>query len=258
MLQIHKEQYEILKQKGGGAFENLMLEHLADFSPPLYKTLGEKQLRIVIRSGIERAENYGFNQQGSVRTYLELMLLFGSYFDTDPQYPWAGEILADANEAEQMELAEQLHERTMEYRQQVTGEDDEFTLQALNRIRQFGQESPQIPATGFQTALLNELKRIYPEKYDYVGQPSFEKLIKKGVQIAQKNHLQTTHDAALMVVLMHAFGHGCYEDPLYPWISRTLSDERIADSKARSKRLENKAITWLDHVLEYFGGDAQQ
>jgi hypothetical protein len=48
---------------------------------------------------------------------------------------------------------------------------------------------------------------------------------------------------------MFAFGHGCTHDPLYPWIARTLKDERIKDPAARAERLEKKAITWLDHVL---------
>ena len=56
----------------------------------------------------------------------------------------------------------------------------------------------------------------------------------------------------IRMLLMFAFGHGCCDDPLYPWIARTLNDERITDPPARAKRLETKALTWLDHVLEYF------
>ena len=53
----------------------------------------------------------------------------------------------------------------------------------------------------------------------------------------------------MVVVLMFAFGHGCTDDPLYPWISRTLKNERIVDPAARAGRLEKKAVTWLEHVL---------
>jgi hypothetical protein len=60
-----------------------------------------------------------------------------------------------------------------------------------------------------------------------------------------------------MIVLILAFGHGCVTDPLYPWIARTLNDEAIADPAACAKRLENKALTWLDHVLAYFDKRAQ-
>ena len=53
----------------------------------------------------------------------------------------------------------------------------------------------------------------------------------------------------LLAILMFSFGHGCLDDPLYPWMSQTLSDERITDVSARAERLERKSITWLDHVL---------
>lgn len=55
-----------------------------------------------------------------------------------------------------------------------------------------------------------------------------------------------------MIVLMVAFGHGCTEDDLYPWIARTLQNEAITDAAHRTKRLETKALTWLDHVLANF------
>jgi len=51
---------------------------------------------------------------------------------------------------------------------------------------------------------------------------------------------------------MLAFGHGCGADPLYPWINKTLRDEAITEQEARAKRLEKKALTWLEHVLDYF------
>ena len=49
---------------------------------------------------------------------------------------------------------------------------------------------------------------------------------------------------------MYAFGHGCVDDPLYPWIGNTLSDEKIAEPSVRAERLERKALTWLNHVLK--------
>ena len=48
---------------------------------------------------------------------------------------------------------------------------------------------------------------------------------------------------------MYSFGHGFAKDPLYPWISSTLNDDRIVDAAAREERLEKKAINWLDNVL---------
>ena len=68
---------------------------------------------------------------------------------------------------------------------------------------------------------------------------------------------RAVREMALVIVLMLAFGHGCADDPLYPWIARTLQDEAITDPAARAKRLEKKALTWLEHVLAYFDKEAQ-
>ena len=55
----------------------------------------KEQMRKAIHFGTGQTFSHGFNFRGPVRLYLELMVLFGSHFDTDPQYPWAARILAD-------------------------------------------------------------------------------------------------------------------------------------------------------------------
>jgi hypothetical protein len=114
---IRKEQVEALTQIPLQAFEDEMVGHLAAFSPPLFRAVKEPQLREAIRFGTARAAAYGITFRGPVRLYLELMLLFGSHFDTDPQYPWAAEILQDQPSTPQMQRAERLYERTLDYRE---------------------------------------------------------------------------------------------------------------------------------------------
>ena len=93
MLVIRSEQRGGVQGGGVSAeafFEKEMVSPpFREFSPPLFKAVGEEQMRKAIRFGIGRADSYGFTFRGPVRLYLELMLLFGSHFDTDPQYPWA-------------------------------------------------------------------------------------------------------------------------------------------------------------------------
>ena len=98
--------------------------------------------------------------------------------------------------------------------------------------------------------MLQEMTRAFPQKAAYVGEEGLLALIQEGRTEARKYGFSTVRGEAMMVVLMFAFGHGCTDDPLYPWISRTLKDERIKDPAARAKRLEKKAVTWLDHVLD--------
>jgi len=251
MLTIRKEQMDSFRSSALQAFENDMVIHLAEFSPPLFNTVKEEQMRKAIRFGISRADKYGFNFKGPVRLYLELMLLFGSHFDTDPQYPWTNEILTKTN-IPQMERAQQLYQHIRDYRSQVNGHRDEYTLRGLKNIALFAEQSLSVTEDNFTTDVLNQITLIYSEKAEYIGDEQQKILIKEGVAAAYKYDISMLRGRVLMIILMSAFGHRCYDDPLYVWIANTLKDERITSSSARAKRLENKASTWLNHVLDYF------
>jgi hypothetical protein len=257
-MRIRDEQIDTLKQVPLRVFEDEMVVHLAEFSPPLFNAVKEDQLRKVIRFGMTQAETYGITFRGPIRLYLELMLLFGSHFDTDPQYPWAGEILRDQDSVPQMDRADRIYEKTMDYREKVAGDQDEYTLNALRRILDLAQKPLAYPSGDRVNAMLAEMREVYPEKAEYLGEATLRLLIKEGLGAAEKYKFSTDHAIALPVVLMFAFGHGCFDDPLYPWIGKTMSDEAITDPEARAKRLEKKALTWLNHVLAYFAEDKEK
>ena len=252
MLMIRNDQVDLLREAVQRGFEREMVLHLADFSPPLVKTIGGDQLREVTRLGMARAAQYGLTYRGPVRLYLELMLLLGSYFDSDPQYPWAAEILADQRSGGQMQRAERLYEKTLAYREAVGGPEDKYTLAALRNILLLSQRALHLSSDNFVSDMLHELHMMYPQKAAYVGEHALEALIAIGMERARAFRFPTLRGYALIIVLMLAFGHACVDDPLYPWIARTLNDDMIKDEAARAKRLEGKALTWFKHVLTNF------
>ncbi len=245
---IRNAQIEELGKVPLSVFEDEMVLHLAEFSPALFKVIKEEQLRIVVRFGIEQADDYGFNFRGPIRLYLELMLLFGSHFDTDPQYPWASEILKE--DAPQMDRADRLHEKTLDYQEKVSGPDAANTRQALEGLLSMARNPPDSKPENFESDIRREMTRVFPQKTNYIGEAGITALINEGSDEAAKFDFQTVRGKALIVILMYAFGHGCTEGPLYPWISRTLNDDRIIEPQARATRLEKKAINWLEHVLD--------
>jgi hypothetical protein len=97
--------------------------------------------------------------------------------------------------------------------------------------------------------LFSQIQRLYPQKFQYIGEPALRLLIDKGVETGRSYDFQAAQELVLIVILMFVLGHGCTNDPLYPWIAATLKDPLIADTRARAKRLENKSLTWLDHVF---------
>jgi len=257
MLIIRSEQKDILRKKARRDFEAEMLIHLRKFAPALFNVAGEEQMLKATQLGIKRAGDHGLTYRGPVRLYIELMLLFGSYFDTDPQYAWATEILNARSSGLQMHRADILYERTLLYQQEVAGPNKIYTIEAYKRIAIRAQQPVEINSGDLASTMLHEIKQLYPQKASYIGDAAVEALILEGVKEARTRRFSNVRSIGMIIILMFSFGHGCTDDPLYPWIGRTLKDEAIADPDTRASRLERKALTWLDRVVTYFEKEAQ-
>lgn len=247
MLTMRQEQVESFRQDALQKFEEEMVEHSKEFSPKLCEVIGDEQLRVALRSAMRRAEAYGFTNRGPTRLFIEMTFLCGSAFDTDPQYGAVGEVLRASGD--QMQRAEQIHEGFLDYLEKVSGPGAVNVRKALNDLLNFAQMELAFP-DGFVPGMLSEMRRVFPQKADWVGEAGLKALIDEGIAEARQYRFNTVRQVALLVVLRFAFGHGCTDDPLYPWIARTLKDERITEPAARAARLEKKAITWLEHVVE--------
>jgi hypothetical protein len=114
MLKIRKEQYEELGKISLKRFEDNMVEHIKEFFPENYDALGETVVRKVIEYGVERAEAHGFETEPDVNMYIDLMFLLGSHFDTDPQLPWAAEILQEESTEDKLTEDELTEDESME------------------------------------------------------------------------------------------------------------------------------------------------
>ena len=136
----------------------------------------------------------------------------------------------------------------VEYLDKVCGAGNRNVEVALENLLAFARQPVSFPH-GFGAGMLGEIAQLFPEKAGYVGEAGLKALILEAVAEVRRYHFTTQRHGALLVALMFAFGHRCTQDPLYPWIARTLHDERIVDPAARAERLEKKAVTWLGHVL---------
>jgi hypothetical protein len=251
---IRKEQMQVFAQDALRRFKEEMVQHLFRFAPMHCEGIGEENVRRVITLGTERSALYGFTNRGPVRFYLELMFLFGSYFDTDPQLPpWATEILQGGTIDDQMARADRLHARMLDYRQAVIGPDNAYARRAVQRFRGTAAQPLPFSRENLVDGLLAEMQRVYPERCAYVGEKVLQALIEEGIVIAEQQALTTVRGMALCVLLMFQLGHGCFEDPLYPWISRTLEALPVEDSSQRSQRLERRAMVYLELILKRLG-----
>jgi len=243
---IRAEQMRAFEQAARQRFEAEMVAHSKDFAPQLCAVIGDEQLRVALRSAMTRAEGYGFTYRGPMRLFIEMMFLCGSAFDTDPQYAAVGEVLRASGD--QMQRAQQIHEGFLDYLDKVSGPGAANVRRALRDLLDFAR-TPITFSHDFAADMLQEMHRVFPLKAAYVGEVGLQALIDESMVEARRYRFATPRQEALLVVLKFAFGHGCTDDPLYPWIARTLQDVRIINPAARAARLERKAVTWLEHVV---------
>src|SRR5262249_39606812 len=155
--------------------------------------------------------------------YCELIFMLGSDFDTDPQYPWAATILTDPAVTDQMVRADHLFQAVMRLLEATAGPERVHAKESLRRARQeaFAGVAPGTPQ--WEKESLDRLRRIYPQKCDYVGEAALRNLLKRGLVFAQEQGVTSGAGVALIVALMFSIGHGFNTDPHVPWIGGTLT-----------------------------------
>jgi len=255
MLVMRDQQMQAFVQNAKRQFEAETVGHISEFAPRQFEILGEKTVRQVVSLGIERADKYGFTNRGPVRFYIELMFMFGSGFDTDPQYPWATEVLSGLDPADQMTRADQLYQRTMRYIEMVAGQDREYERQALNRI--VGPSPVALTFSGEDTSgIAPFFRKVYPQKCEYLGDSILEDLVQRGISSAGA-YSRSSRAAMIFAGLMFIFGHGCLSDPQFPWIANTLEKDAPGDADGKIEQLYSKTRIYLENALKGLEGRAQ-
>jgi hypothetical protein len=253
MVVIRKEQIEVLESAVAGRFEAELVGHIKEFAPHHFKVVGDEGIHKMVKQGIERAKKYGLTNRGPVRFFVELMVMFGSEFDTDPLLPWAQGVLNNESIRDQMERADILHDEMNKYLDQVSGPDKKNMFDAMRRLSRARLEDYRSPGSNFDSGVNTGLNNIYPQKCEYLGEDAIHDLIARGKEVANTHSISSSRGVALIIVLMFELGHRITEDPLYPWISETLGDESVEDPNKRAERLHAKVKTYLEQTLKNLG-----
>lgn len=251
MLVIRKEQLKVFEAEAERAFAAHLIEHIAGFAPELFGVAGESGVHAFVHIGLERAERYGLTNRGPIRFYIELMCSLGIDFDTDPQLPWARDILNGTSD--QTSRADELFASSARYFEEVIGPDDAFAVRAIRQFLQVGLTKFQTESPGCEDEILWMMDWIYPEKFSHTGDAALRRLLARCSASGRSLGLTDNFGTALLGTLMYAFGHGVLDDPLYPWVAKTLRDEQIANPADRAERLYRKTLVYFSRVASTLG-----
>lgn len=253
MLVMRETQMATFKQAAIHNFENRLLEHLKKFFSKHCEILGEEQVRKVICLGIERAGQYELVSERDLYLYVDLMFMLGSYFDQDPQLPWAAKILKDENIVYPNDRIDRLHDRAMAFLNEAAGQESQYEERALRKVCELPASA--LSRTGedkelsFGDYMLKLLYALFPEKYQAVGDVAIRQLVRQGYQSARGYHLTDEKGIATYISLMFILGGGFDNDPLYPWVSTLLHGQSQPDPLRREEALYKEAIVNLRKLL---------
>lgn len=254
MLQIRQSQRDVFRSKARERFEREMALHLTQRSPFHARVLGDPGMLAAVRFGIERAGRRGFTLRGPVRLWLELMFLFGGRFDEDPLLPAQTARLLDCRDPDrQMQTAERMHAIACDLLARISGPDNAYNRAALAQVERLAADPAPLPRDGLEDRLLADFVATHPQKVEVLGESAHRRLIAQTLEQARRLGVTSTRGLALFPVLAFIVGAGFADDPLYPWISRTLTDPRRPDPDQRAARLERRSRTYLRHVVANLG-----
>jgi hypothetical protein len=92
---------------------------------------------------------------------------------------------------------------------------------------------------------------MYPQKAEDVGERVLRGLVDTASARAGGLGVTSETGRALIAGLMFGFGHGVLDDPLYPWVARTLNQQLVPDPNERAQRLHEKTRVYIDYMLQH-------
>jgi hypothetical protein len=246
MFMIKREQVEVFEQHSLQRLVEEMVGHCVRFSPCLCNMLTTEGLVRAVQVGIKKAERHGFTRRGPVRFYLEMMMLFGSEYDTDPQYPWAAEILQKGNVRDQSYTSELLHTVALDYLRATDGLGGEGDVATLDRLRRAILDLDQVGVS--EDRFVDDLSRIFermsPVRFAYHGYATITSLIVQYRRLVEERFLCIRPDLnALMVTCMLELGYCYIFDPFYAWLSIPSTPVPIVEPESVRQKIKGWCLS---------------
>jgi hypothetical protein len=230
-------------------FFGYMDPYLRNLWPRHARLLGHNGIKSVLRLGADNARAFGLSNPGLLGTYIELMFLLGSHFDSDPWVPWAGQILRDPAIDAPLTRAQRLYEHMNWFRDNVTGSDREFEHQALSERHNLFRDDVPPGDPRFSSAWMTAIYQVHPRRAAILGDARLGTLLSVATEAALQNGVGTPRGVCLWAFLMLTRGHKFAVDPLMPWTKEALAERAGETLSQRAERFEAAFERYRAHVL---------
>lgn len=222
-----------------------LLRHLLQAHPVDAILMGAAGASAFVEAATQKALRYGFERPDDVRCYLDLTVMLGQGFDTDPQLARVNAALRKSSKPSMDEL----FDGALAYLGRVSGETGDLYVKALLRARKCAAMSLVGSSCGSGREASTLLRRIHPEKLVEI-QDQLEPMFARAETLTRR-HSEGVWP--LYLVLMFLLGSEFEADPRYAWAAETLSDTRIPGEPVRYKKLHKEGLARLDFALRARG-----
>ncbi|OTQ52721.1 hypothetical protein [Gilliamella apis] len=219
-IQITNEQLKKLDDQAFELYISELIEHCQLCYPNLVDYITTTKLRAILANEVKKIKQQEINQRASVRFQIDLMIIFGTGFKTDPQYAWINQWLEQNAHYSQLEQADFLFEDCVDYLKAVYGENNINKYLADSKLDCFDLNHYVLTKENFDSDILIILQNIYPKKAELAGDNALQNLITQAKHTASLEFSATYIDQyAYFIIASYLYGHQFYDDPFLPNIT---------------------------------------
>ena len=238
MLTLSKKHLESFETPDTTAFVDYMLRHIAEHFPAHTLLLGKKDMETFIKFGREQAKARGFATRYEVTLYIDLMVMLGSGFYTDPLLPWSAYNITHTTGEHSEHYMDKLYKMAMQYMDSVVGHGNAFPVDQLQHFQHVplsGLKRGNTPS--FEQDVLLFFKHFWWAKYRQSKQEAKQQLVRSGIEVAQTFGFTNLHVVEYFVVLTYLLGHEFYKDPMYAYLVEILNDTALQSETEKYEKL---------------------
>lgn len=210
-MKISTDQLVLLDFYSRNAFANELSEHCKEIFPFIYNELGAKKLKISLAKLINKAKESNITQRGPLQLYIDMAIVLGYGFDTDPMYSCFSSVNEQYSSGTELEKSLQIYDKFNGYLKDVMGENNLHILGFKNKLA--NEKFDGFSNINFSDQIFDLLNDLYPQKCRYLGCDKVKELICLGLENPDTYYLNLGSRAVFVLVMFivgHKFQSDCF------------------------------------------------
>jgi hypothetical protein len=200
-----------------------MIQHLANHFAEVAAICGEEGLTKIVDDALPRIQSYGLHSNYQACIFIDLAMMLGRGFDTDPLLPWMQQLMQQKEENKTLWM-EKIMGVTHKYRKQALG-DEPMPSAAYKKIieREYDDVEDVLKPLS-REGVLSYLEELWPEKFALIDETGFTQLYAKSAQKASHYSVESKAGIDYFTMLTFLLGSDFDRDFQYEWLMNILND----------------------------------